>query len=49
MPWRKLGKDPLIIHVDRIFLVVGPKAAAPGYNEENLILAKIDTQRIVCR
>jgi vacuolar protein sorting-associated protein 13A/C len=34
VPWRSLGKEPLIISIDRVFLVVGPKAAADGYNEQ---------------
>ena len=33
VPWRKLGKQPLIISIDRVFLVVGPKAALDGYSD----------------
>ena len=33
VPWRKLGKEPLIISIDRVFLLVGPKAATDGYSE----------------
>jgi hypothetical protein len=33
VPWRKLGKEPLLISIDRVFLLVGPKAATDGYSE----------------
>ena len=26
VPWRRLGKEPLIISIDRVFLLVGPRA-----------------------
>ena len=33
VPWRRLGKEPLIISIDRVFLLVGPRADTEGYSE----------------
>ena len=33
VPWHRLGKEPLIISIDRVFLLVGPRADTEGYCE----------------
>lgn len=40
VPWSRLGQDPVIVHLDRIFLLAEPATRVDGGSEDTLQEAK---------
>ncbi|GAV77402.1 PH domain-containing protein/DUF946 domain-containing protein/DUF1162 domain-containing protein/Chorein_N domain-containing protein, partial [Cephalotus follicularis] len=40
VPWSRLGQDPVLVYLDRIFLLAEPETQVEGYSEDGLLEAK---------
>ncbi|PPR99879.1 hypothetical protein GOBAR_AA20785 [Gossypium barbadense] len=40
VPWSRLGQDPVLVYLDRIFLLAEPATSVEGYSEDAIQEAK---------
>ncbi|TYH23394.1 hypothetical protein ES288_A03G010100v1 [Gossypium darwinii] len=46
VPWSRLGQDPVLVYLDRIFLLAEPATSVEGYSEDAIQEAKKSRVRV---